>query len=384
MFDLIATSTFGLEAVVKRELAALGYEDATASHTGRIEFRGDTDAIARTNMFLRSADRVQVRVAAFWAGDFQALFEGVRDLPWAQWIGPDAAFPVAGRSVKSKLTSVPAVQRSVKKAIVESLQRDHRRRELPETGPPVAVEVSLLKDMATLTINTSGDGLHKRGYRDLTGAAPLRETLAAALVALSFYRRDRPLIDPFCGSGTIAIEAALMARRMAPGYARRFAAEQWDAVDPSSWERAREEARDVALGPVAERIVATDIDPSAVSMARRHAERAGVGGDIHFQQADFHDLRSSRSYGSIVTNPPYGERLDTMPEVQDLYRCMPEVFGCLPTWSVFVLTSWRDFERVVGRRADRRRKLYNAQLECTYYQYHGPRPPKPAAGTDPR
>jgi len=371
--DLVATSTFGLEAVVVRELEALGYA-ARSTQTGRIDFSGDESAIARANLRLRCADRVFVRVGAFPAPDFDALFEAVGEIAWENWIGPEDAFPVSGRSVKSVLSSVPAVQRTVKKAIVERLLRAHGVTQLPESGATVAVEIALLKDDATLLLDTSGAGLHKRSYRDLVGAAPLRETLAAALVDLSFWKRGKPLVDPFCGSGTIAIEAAMAGRKIAPGLSRNFAAEDWPVFDEDIWTRAHEEARDLELPDLGERILATDIDEAALSLARRHAERAGVAADIHFQRAPFSALSSGREYGCIVTNPPYGVRLDDDLDVRRLYESMAQVFSRLPTWSFFVLTSWREFEHILGRRADRRRKLYNAQIECTYYQFHGPRP----------
>jgi 23S rRNA (guanine2445-N2)-methyltransferase / 23S rRNA (guanine2069-N7)-methyltransferase len=374
--DLVATSTFGLEAVVMRELADLGYE-ARCPQTGRIEFEGDADAIARANLRLRCADRVFVQLASFPAADFDALFDTVVDLPWEDWIGAEDAFPVSGRSVKSTLTSVPAVQRTVKKAMVERLMHAHGVRALPESGAVFAVEVALHKDVATLLLDTSGEGLHKRGYRDLVGAAPLRETLAAALVDLSFWKPGKPLVDPFCGSGTIAIEAAMAGRNLAPGLGRTFAAEDWPVLDEEIWVRAHEEARDLERPDLGEPIVATDLDDAPLSLARRHAHRAGVAADIRFERRAFAALESSREFGCLVTNPPYGVRLEEHRDVLELYESMPRVFARLPTWSFFVLTSWPDFERVIGRRADRRRKLYNAQIECTYYQFHGPRPPRP-------
>lgn len=380
--DLIATSTFGLEAVVKRELEALGYP-ASSNQTGRVEFVGDAAAVARTNLRLRCADRVLIRIGRFEASDFDTLFEAVRELPWEDWIGPEDAFPVAGRSVKSVLSSVPAVQRAVKKAIVDRLLDAHRVRQLPETGPTVGIEVALLKDTATITLDTSGDGLHKRGYRDLTGPAPLRETLAAALVDLSFWKRGKPLVDPFCGSGTIAIEAAMIGRNIAPGLSRTFAAEDWAVLDENIWTRAHEEARDLELPDLGERISAGDVDEKALSMARRHAARAGVAGDIHFQRRPFSELSSARKYGCVVTNPPWGVRLEDRDDVRVLYESMAEVFARLPTWSFFVLTPWPDFEQILGRRADRRRKLYNAQIESTYFQFHGPRPSRLAADEAP-
>lgn len=371
--DLVATSTFGLEAVVVRELAALGY-DARSTQTGRIEFSADENAIARCNLRLRCADRVFVRLAEFRAANFDVLFNTILELPWEDWIGPDDAFPITGRSVKSQLSGVPSIQRATKKAIVERLLHAHGRTQLPETGPTFAIEVAILKDNVTLLLDTSGAGLHKRGYRDLTGAAPLRETLAAALVDLSFWKAGKPLVDPFCGSGTIAIEAAMAGRNIAPGLSRTFAAEDWPLFEEDIWTRAHEEARDLELPDLGERIIASDIDEAPLSLARRHAARAGVLDDIHFQRAPFAELTSAKEYGCIVTNPPYGVRLDDDVEVQRLYESMRDVFAGLPTWSFFVLTSWRDFERLIGRRAERRRKLYNAQIECTYFQFHGPRP----------
>lgn len=377
--DLTATSTFGLEAVVVRELEALGYA-ARSTQTGRIEFSGDQSAVARANLNLRCADRVFVRVASFEAADFDTLFDAVGAVEWEQWIGADDAFPVTGRSVKSTLSSVPAVQRTVKKAIAERLLKTHRRTHLPESGAVVEVEVAILKDQVTLLLNTTGPGLHKRGYRDLTGTAPLRETLAAALVDLSFWKAGKPLIDPFCGSGTIAIEAAMAGRQIAPGLNRTFTAEDWPVFEEEIWSRAHEEARDQELPELGERILATDFDEGALSLARRHAHRAGVAADIHFQRLPFAETASAKQYGCIVTNPPYGVRLDQDEEVYELYQSMSAVFERLPTWSFFVLTSWREFERILKRRAERRRKLYNAQIECTYYQFHGPRPGTPIAG----
>ncbi|HEY2775074.1 MAG TPA: class I SAM-dependent RNA methyltransferase [Candidatus Binatia bacterium] len=377
--DLVAASTFGVEAVVARELDALGYQ-ASPAQTGRIHFEGDRLALARANIQLRSADRVFVRLAEFPAPDFDALFETVLSIPWQDWIARDEAFPVTGRSVRSTLSSVPALQRTVKKAISMRLGEAFGVRSLAETGAVVPIEIALLHDTATLLLDTSGDGLHKRGYRDLVGAAPLRETLAAALVDLSFWKNGKALIDPFCGSGTIAIEAALAGRRIAPGVARSFAAEGWSWMPAEVWAQAREEAQDQALERLDERIIATDIDAEALSLARRHAARAGVEADIHFQKRAFADLETSHHYGCIVTNPPYGVRLEDDDDVRRLYESMAAVFERLPTWSFFVLTPWRDFESIVRRRADRRRKLYNARIECTYFQFHGPKPPRADGG----
>lgn len=373
--QLVATTAFGLEAVVARELKQLGHTEQRVED-GRVRFTADAAAMCRANIQLRSADRVLVCVGEFEARDFGVLFDQTIELPWEQWLAADAAFPVRGRSIKSQLFSVPDCQRIVKKAIVERLKRVHQRAWFEETGPKYSVEVSLLNDRATLTIDTSGDGLHKRGYRRLVGtAAPLRETLAAALVQLSYWNRERLLVDPCCGGGTIAIEAALIGRNIAPGVNRTFAAEDWPQFERSLWRAAREEARRQTQPALPERIIATDSDASAIDLARRHAADAGVAGDIHFQQRPLAEFTTSREYGVVIANPPYGERLGDRREVERLYREMGRVLGPLETWSIYVLTSHSDFERLFGRRCDRRRKLYNAQIACTYYQYFGPKPP---------
>jgi 23S rRNA (guanine2445-N2)-methyltransferase / 23S rRNA (guanine2069-N7)-methyltransferase len=375
--DLIATAGFGLEAVVARELQALGYTTQTLG-VGRVLFTGDERAICRANLHLRTAGRVFVRMGCFTATDFGVLFDQTRDLPWEQWIAPEAEFPVNGRSVKSQLSSVPACQSVVKKAIVERLRTAHGVDELPETGARCVVEVSLLKDEVTLTLDTTGAGLHRRGYRKLSGEAPLRETLAASLVQLSFWKPDRPLIDPFCGTGTIVVEAAMAGRNIAPGLRREFAAEQWARVPASLWREEREKAAAAVLPELPLRIEAYDKSDEALSLARYHARQAGVENDIHFQQRDFADLSSKREYGCIITNPPYGQRISDEAELAALYESMPLVLRRLPTWSHFIFTAYPDFEKLIGQPADRRRKLYNGRIECTYYQFHGPPPGKQA------
>lgn len=371
--SFLATCAVGLEAIVARELQALGHETKITG-TGRIAFEGDEAALCRANVWLRTADRVLVRLGTFQATDFGQLFDQTHALPWEEWLGPDAAFPVNGRSVKSQLSSVPACQKIVKKAIVEKLRLAHRTDTLPETGAHYSVEVALLDDQATLTLDTSGASLHKRGYRKLVGEAQLKETMAAALVSLSFWRPDRPLVDPFCGSGTIPIEAALIGRNLAPGLARSFAAECWPRIAAHQWQAAREEARDLARPALPQRIIGTDIDEEALSLARYHAAQAGVADDVHFQQKDFRDLTSGKEFGCVICNPPYGERMGQPDDLADLYASMPLVLRKLPTWSHYILTAFPDFERLVGRPADRRRKLYNGRIECTYYQFHGPKP----------
>lgn len=372
-FDLIATSTFGLENVVARELSQLGYTDLRTSD-GRVDFRGDENDIARCNLWLRTADRVLIRVGEFPAPDFGSLFDGTLELPWNELLPVDARFPVTGRSVRSRLHAVPRVQAAVKKAIVENLKRKHNRFRFDETGAEFAVEVSLLKDIATLTIDTSGDGLHKRGYRDAAGAAPLRETMAAGLIQLSYWNRDRLLIDPFCGSGTIPVEAAMIGRRIAPGLGRSFIAEDWPWLDRTVWKNVRTEARDLKLPKLPEPILAFDHDPAAIRLSEHNASEAGVTAEIRFKVQEISDLKSTREFGCIICNPPYGERMGDAREIEAVYREMGRVMAPLTSWSIYVLTSNRWFEKHFGRQAGRRRKLYNGRLECQYYQYPGPRP----------
>ena len=380
-FDLIATATFGLENIVARELRDLGYCDCSVAD-GRITFSGNEHDIARCNLWLRSADRVLIRVGEFPAPDFGALFDQTIELPWNTILPVDARIPVSGRSVRSTLRSVPAVQGCVKKAIVENLKRRHNRFRFEESGPEYPVEVSLLRDTATLTIDTTGPGLHKRGYRKVVGRAPLRETMAAGLVQISYWNRDRTLIDPFCGSGTIPIEAALLGRNIAPGLARSFLCEDWQWIDRSVFREARAAAKDERQPRLREPILGHDHDPAAVRLSERGATEAGVATDVRFKRQEISDLKSSREFGCIITNPPYGERLGESEQVEAVYREMGRVYSPLDTWSIYVLTSHRWFEKHFGCRAPRRRKLYNGRLECQYYQYPGPPPPRPEAAPD--
>ncbi len=381
---LIATATFGLESVVDRELEALGYE-SRALRPGWLAFDGDESAVARANLWLRASDRVLLQLSSFTAPDFDALFDGVRAVAWEQYLPRNARVPVRGRSVRSALASVPACQSIVKKAIVERLKAAYGLESLPEDGPSFPVEVALLKDEATLVLDTTGAGLHKRGYRLESGEAPLKETLAAGLVLLTHWNRDRPFLDPFCGTGTLAIEAALIGRNRAPGRDRSFAAESWPLIATKVWKRAREEARDREKPALPEPLEAGDRDERVLALARRSAAKASVAGDIRFSRRSFAEVTSDREYGCLITNPPYGTRIGEEPEVRELYRAMPGVFRKLPTWSFFILTARRDFEKVAGQEADRRRKLFNGDVECTYFQFLGPRPgreqgPKPAFG----
>lgn len=370
--ELIATTTFGLEAVVAREVQALGYE--TQVQNGQVRFVGDEQAICRANLWLRSADRVLVIMGEYEATTFDELFEKTKALPWEEWLPEGAAFPVRGKSVRSQLHHVPSCQSIVKKAVVERLKQRARTDWLDESGPEYAIEVALLKDVATLTIDTSGAGLHRRGYRTSNAEAPLRENLAAAMISLARWSPDRALADPLCGSGTIPIEAALIGLNLAPGLQRRFAAEEWARIGKARWAEARTEARDLAKLDRELRIVGSDMDAEVLKFARAHARKAGVEKHIHFQQQPFAQFRSRHSYGCAIMNPPYGERIGDKAEVEHLYIEMGQVFSQMDTWSVYVITSHREFERLYGRQASRKRKLYNGRIECTYYQFFGPRP----------
>jgi 23S rRNA (guanine2445-N2)-methyltransferase / 23S rRNA (guanine2069-N7)-methyltransferase len=374
--DLIAAMAFGLESVVAGELRELGYKSKILQN-GRVLFRADELALCRGNLWLRTADRVLLRMGVFPATDFGQLFDGVAALPWEEWLPADAAFPVQGRSVKSQLSSVPACQKIAKKAIVERLRRAHRVQTLPESGPLFSVEVAIVDDQATLTIDTTGPGLNKRGYRKLVGEAQLKETLAAAMILLSGWQTEQPLVDPFCGTGTIPIEAAMLACRLAPGMHRTFAAQSWPSLPARLWQQARQECEDLARPDTRLDITGSDLSAEPLSLARYHAREASVSRHVTFLESDFRDLQHTDRYGHIVTNPPYGQRLGQRHEVEALYRSMPDVLGTLPTWSHGILTSYPRFEKLLGRRADRRRKLYNGQIECFYYQFDGPRPDAP-------
>lgn len=366
--ELIATAAFGLEAVVAGELKRLGYTDQMVEN-GRVTFRGDLAALCRANLWLRTADRVLLKIGEFGATTFDELFEGTKALPWETWLPENAEFPVTGKAVKSTLYSVPDCQAIVKKAVVEKMKQKYRRSWFPEDGPRYKIEVSLLKDRAMLTLDTSGAGLHKRGYRQLASAAPLRETLAAALVLLSKWSADRVLADPFCGAGTIPLETALIGLNKAPGLSRAFDAGRWPNIPATLWEKAQEEARDSIVHDRALRVFGTDTDEKVLELARHHARLAGVEQHIHWQRRPLADFRSRFEQGYVICNPPYGERLGEVREAEAIYREMRRVFGELPTWSFFVLTSHPDFEQFFGRPAAKKRKLYNGRLQCHFYQY---------------
>ncbi len=373
-YTLIATSTFGLEAVVARELKGLSYDELTVDN-GKVTFQGNEADIARCNIWLRTADRILINLTEFEATDFGQLFDGTYRFPWEELIPLDGTIHITGKSIKSKLFSVRDCQSIVKKAIIEAMKRKYPTAEFKETGPIYKIEVGLLKDKVTLTLDTTGPGLHKRGYRQETGEAPIRETLAAGLVLLSRWVPDRIFADPFCGSGTIAIEAALIGRNIAPGLKRTFVSEEWKHIPADIWSKAREEAR-MAINDRQFRILASDSDGRVVSKARENALNAGVDENIAFQKLPVEEFRSSRKYGCIVCNPPYGERSGELLEVEGLYRRMGEVFSLLDRWSFFILSAHPGFERFFGQKADRNRKIYNGNIKCYYYQFLGPLPPR--------
>ncbi|WP_100332051.1 THUMP domain-containing class I SAM-dependent RNA methyltransferase [Bacillus xiapuensis] len=374
-YTLIATAAMGLEALVAAEVRNLGYECQTEN--GKVIFKGDESAIARCNLWLRTADRLKVVVGEFKAKTFDELFEATKALPWEEYLPADAEFPVQGKSVKSTLFSVPDCQAIVKKAIVERLKTKYKVQTwLEETGPLFKIEVALLKDKATLTIDTSGAGLHKRGYRIAQGGAPLKETLAAALVQLTNWHPDRPFVDPFCGSGTIPIEAALIGQNIAPGFNRDFISESWPWLTKDVWDTARLEAEDVANYDQPLDILGADIDHRMVEISRENAVEAGLGDLVQFKQMNVRDFTTAKEYGVIVGNPPYGERLGDRPEVESMYKAMGEVFAPYETWSVYILTSYEGFEACYGKQATKKRKLFNGFIRTDYYQYWGKRPPR--------
>ncbi|MGN0732603.1 MAG: class I SAM-dependent RNA methyltransferase [Emergencia sp.] len=369
--ELIATATFGLEAVVKREIQNLGYR-IIKSEDGKITYMGDERAVVRSNLWLRSADRVLLKMAEFRACEFEELFQQTKALPWEELIPIDGKFTVTGTSVKSKLHSVPACQSIVKKAIVERLKEYYCVDRFDETGAAYTVKATLLKDNVTLTVDTSGAGLHKRGYRVCDVAAPIKETLAAAMVQLSFWREDRLMMDPCCGSGTVPIEAAMIGRNIAPGLNRSFASEGWELIPAEIWKEERKAAYDAINYDTQLRIFAFDIDPKAIEAAEENAIEAGVDDCIVFKCMDMRKIQAREPRGIIITNPPYGERIGEAKQIAAIYRKYNEFFKENPTWSLFMITTDKEVEqKIMGRPADRRRKLYNGRLEVCYYQFHG-------------
>ena len=375
--ELIAPCHFGLESVLKREVLDLGYEIASVDD-GRVSFWGDAQAICDANIFLRTAERVLLKVGAFKAETFEELFDKTRALPWERYIPKNGKFWVTkAASVKSKLFSPSDIQSIMKKAMVERLKEYYGLEWFPEDGASYPIRVFLMKDVVAIGIDTSGVSLHKRGYRQMKVKAPITETLAAALIMLTPWKKERILVDPFCGSGTFPIEAAMMAANMAPGMNRSFLAEEWDNLIPKkAWYDALDEANDLVDVNVSVDIQGYDIDAEAVKAARQNAKDAGVDHLIHFQERAVKDLRHPKKYGFIITNPPYGERLEEKKNLPELYREFGESFRLLDSWSAYMITSYEDAERYFGRKADKNRKIYNGMLKTYFYQFMGPKPPK--------
>ena len=365
--ELVATCLFGLERLLGEEIEALGYE-RISTIDGRITFLGDEEAVALSNIFLRYAERVYINVGSFRAESFTELFDGVKALKWSDFIGKDDAFPVKGHAIKSALHSIPDCQSIVKKAVVKSLEDVYGISVFPESKIKYQIEFFILNDVATLMIDTSGVALHKRGYRRDSLGAPIRETLAAAIAAISRPRENVLLWDPMCGSGTIVIEAAMQMRKIAPGVNRHFAAEEFSFISPKTWRDARDEARSLEVKCDFE-AYATDIDPAAVALAAKNATLAGVSDTVRCFVADARGISAKERRGTIVTNPPYGERLGTVREAEALYREIGEHFRSLSPWQVYIITSHPSFERFYGKKADKVRKLYNGMLPCYLYQF---------------
>ena len=371
---LIATATFGLEKVVKNEVQALGFESIKVSD-GRIEFEATIEDIPRVNLWLRCADRLLLKMGEFEATTFEELFEKTKALPWENWITEDGKFTVNGKAVKSTLGSIRACQSIVKKAVVERLKDKYRVEWFEETGPEFTIQISMLKDIALLTIDTSGIGLHKRGYREEAVEAPLKETLAAALVLLSFWDKNRLLIDPMCGSGTILIEAAMIARNIAPGLNREFASEKWPTINTAAWAEARRSAQDAITTDFKLQIFGYDISKKSIEACKINADNAGVENDIVFEQKDIKNLWIDRQYGIVISNPPYGVRMADFKELNEIYISIHKTFKKKKGWSLYILTADDVFPKYFKRaKPDRVRKLYNGRIQANYYQYYGEKP----------
>lgn len=377
MFELTAPCHFGMEAVLKREILDLGYE-ISCVEDGRVSFWGDEEAIALANVFLRSAERVLLKVGRIHAETFDELFEGTKALPWERYIPVKGKFWVTkATSVKSKLFSPSDIQSIVKKAIVERLKGVYHVDWFAEDGARYPIRIFFMKDEAFIGLDTTGESLHKRGYRKLTAKAPISETLASALIMLTPWKGDRVLVDPFCGSGTFPIEAAMMAANIAPGMNRTFLAQTWDnLVGQKCWSNAVEEARDLVDDQIETDIQGYDIDGEVIRAARANARLAGVDHLIHFQQRPVSELNHPRKYGFVITNPPYGERIEDRETLPALYQEIGQAFARLDSWSEYVITSYDQAEKYIGRKADKNRKIYNGMIKTYYYQFLGPRPPK--------
>lgn len=376
-FELIAPCHFGLEAVLKKEIIDLGY-DITLVEDGRVTFCGDEEAVSRANVFLRTAERILIKIGSFKAVTFEELFQGTKNLPWEEYIPEDGKFWVAkAASVKSKLFSPSDIQSIMKKAMVERLKEKYHVSWFEESGESFPIRVFLMKDEVTVGLDTTGESLHKRGYRKLTAKAPIAENLAAALIMLTPWNKDRILVDPFCGSGTIPIEAALMAANIAPGMNRSFTAEKWEhIVGKRNWYDTVDEAHEMVDMEIDTDIQGYDLDPEMVAIARENAKLAGVDKLIHFQQRPVENLSHPKKYGFLITNPPYGERLSDKENMAALYQTIGERYKALDSWSMYLITSYEQAERDIGRKADKNRKIYNGMLKTYYYQFLGPKPPK--------
>lgn len=374
-FECIAPCHFGLEAVLKREIIELGYE-ITSVEDGRVTFIGDAEAVCRANVFLRTAERILIKVGQFHAETFDELFEGTKALPWEEYLPQNAKFWVAkAASVKSKLFSPSDIQSIMKKAMVERMRKVYRVNWFPEDGDAFPIRVFLHKDEVTVSLDTTGESLHKRGYRKLTAKAPIAENLAAALIMLTPWNKTRILVDPFCGSGTIPIEAAMMAANMAPGMNRSFLAESWTHIIPKKeWYACMDEAAELVDFSQMPDIQGYDIDDEMVRIARENAKLAGVEQYIHFQRRGIEALSHPKKYGFIITNPPYGERLEDKNTIASIYRTLGERYRQLDSWSLYMITSYEDAQQMIGRKADKNRKIYNGMLKTYYYQFMGPKP----------
>ena len=375
MLQFAIPCLLGLESIVGDEVKKLGLADVRVEN-GRVLCRGEERDLARLNINLRCGARVLLVLASFRATDFETLFQGTRAVRWEDWIPREGEFPVTGYSINSTLHSVPACQSIVKKAVVERLGAAYGLQTLPETGKRYQIRFSIMKDEVMLCLDASGEGLYKRGYRAVGVAAPLKETLAAAIVDLGRVRRDSLVQDPFCGSGTIPIEAAMIARNIAPGIHRKFASEEWERIGKDLWKKARVEAYQAINYDVMPEIYGSDIDPDAIELAKANAEKAGVDDCITFEVKPCQEIVLPGKYGVMITNPPYGERIGELKEVENMYRALGGIMKENPTWSTYLITSMEYFESLFGRKADRKRKLFNGRIKTDYYQFEGPRPPK--------
>ena len=376
-FEICVPCHFGIEAIVKREIYDLGYE-ITKVEDGRVTFQGDWEAVVRANLCVRTGERILVKLGEFHAEEFEDLFQGIKSIPWEEYIPKDGKFWVTkATSIKSKLFAVPTIQSIAKKAMVERMSEAYHTDSFPETGLSFPVRLFLMKDEVLVTLDTTGVPLHKRGYRTYTSKAPISETLAAALIMITPWRKDRVLLDPFCGSGTFLIEAAMMGINMAPGLNREFTAETWThLMDKKLWKDVRDELREEIDLNVDMNLQGYDIDPEAISIAKKNAAQAGVEEFIHFQVRDMKDTSHPKKYGFLITNPPYGERLEDKADLPELYETLGKVYASLDSWSMFVITSYEDAQKYIGKKADKNRKIYNGMIKTYYYQYMGPKPPK--------